>query len=87
MKFGEKLRKLREESGLSQEGLARKGGFSISNVRNYEQGRGLPSFPIVVKLAAALGVDCSAFGDCEDVADGVEPPAKPAAQKKPRRGA
>jgi transcriptional regulator with XRE-family HTH domain len=80
MKFGEMLRKLREAAGLSQEALARKGDFSISNVRNYEQGRGLPSFPVVVKLADALNVSCEVFKECEDVA--ASEPEKPAPKKK-----
>jgi len=85
MLFAEKLRKLREGAGLSQEGLAQKGGFSVGNVRNYEQGRRLPSFPIVVKLAEALGVDCSAFSGCSDVIAGeVEKPAAKGGKKYPQ---
>jgi hypothetical protein len=36
----------------------------------------------VVKLAAALGVDCTAFADCDDVAD--EPPARAKGKTNPK---
>jgi transcriptional regulator with XRE-family HTH domain len=67
MLFRDELRRLREKAGLTQEGLAQKAGMSVGNVRNYEQGIRLPSFPGVVKLSKALGVDCTAFAECDDV--------------------
>lgn len=83
MRFREVLRALREKAGLTQEGLANRAGMSVGNVRNYEQGIRLPTFPAVVKLAAALGTDCTAFARCEDVA-GVEE-EKPAPRKGRRK--
>jgi transcriptional regulator with XRE-family HTH domain len=83
MLFKDELRRLREASGLTQEALAQKAGTSIGNVRNYEQGLRLPSFPIVVKLASALGVTCATFAACEDVTD--EPEAKPAKKGKGKK--
>lgn len=80
MTFGQKLKAMRESSGLTQEALARAGNMSVGNVRNYEQGIRLPTFPIVVKLAAALDTDCTAFAGCEDVKG---EPASPPAKKKP----
>ncbi len=55
MTFREELRRLREKAGLTQEALAQKAETSVGNIRNYEQGVSLPSFPGVVKLAKALG--------------------------------
>lgn len=76
MLFRDELRRLREAAGLTQGALAQKAGMSIGNVRNYEQGLRLPTFPAVVKLARALGVTCEAFAGCEDVSDEPEKPAK-----------
>jgi len=67
MLLSDELKRLRDSAGLTQESLAQKAGMSVGNVRNYEQGIRLPSFPAVVKLCAALGVDCTAFAKCEDV--------------------
>jgi putative transcriptional regulator len=41
---------LRERTGLTQEGLARRLGVSVSAVHNWEQGRRKPSGPIVAML-------------------------------------
>jgi transcriptional regulator with XRE-family HTH domain len=81
MMFKDVLRKLREGAGLTQESLAQKAGMSVGNVRNYEQGIRLPTFPVVVKLSRALGVTCEAFAECDDVT-GEEPPAP---KKKPKK--
>ncbi|MCE9566530.1 MAG: helix-turn-helix domain-containing protein [Planctomycetes bacterium] len=88
MQFKDELRRLREVAQLTQESLAQKAGTSIGNVRNYEQGLRLPSFPIVVKLASALGVTCTAFAGCEDVqgeASEEPEPKKPAPKGKPKK--
>jgi transcriptional regulator with XRE-family HTH domain len=80
MRLSSELKRLREGAGLTQEALAQKAGMSVGNVRNYEQGIRLPSFPAVVKLCAALGVDCTAFAKCEDVKN--EPEEKPARKQR-----
>jgi transcriptional regulator with XRE-family HTH domain len=67
MLFRDELIRLRNAAGLSQEKLAVSAGISVANIRNYEQNRRLPSFPVLVKMAAALGVSCEAFAQCEDV--------------------
>lgn len=67
MMLSEELKRLREKAGLTQEGLAKLADTSVGNVRNYEQGIRLPTFPLIVKLAAALGVTCEAFANCDDV--------------------
>lgn len=83
MKVSEKLKQLREAAEMTQEQLARAAETSVGNVRNYEQGIRLPTFPAVVKLAKALGVTCEVFAECEDVI-GTEPPA--VEPKKTKRG-
>jgi transcriptional regulator with XRE-family HTH domain len=89
MLFRDELKRLRENLGLTQESLAQRAGMSVGNVRNYEQGIRLPSFPGVVKLAKALGVECTAFVDCDDVAgegtNAEKPEAKNRATKKSKK--
>jgi transcriptional regulator with XRE-family HTH domain len=83
MNFGEKLRGLREAKGLPRQALAETSGVTFATIHGYEMGRRSPSFTNVVKLAAALGVDCSAFSECEDVAAGEA--EKPAAKRKRKK--
>jgi transcriptional regulator with XRE-family HTH domain len=84
MTFRDELKRLREKAGLTQESLAQRAGTSVGNVRNYEQGIRIPSFPGVIKLAKALGVDCTAFAECEDVQ--AEPPADGSKKATAKRG-
>ena len=84
MTFGEMLRGRREEKGLSRESLSQASGIPFGTIHNYEIGRRSPSFTNVVKLAAALGMDCRAFSGCSDVAEEPEP-EKPAPKKKPKK--
>jgi transcriptional regulator with XRE-family HTH domain len=56
-RFGEKLRFLRQQSGLSQAQLADQVGLtSRSHVANLESGRDVPSLIVVVHIAQRLGV-------------------------------
>ena len=80
--FRDRLKELRDKSKLTQEALAQRAGTSVGNVRNYEQGIRLPSFPGVVKLARALGVECTAFSECEDVAESAEEEPKKSPTRK-----
>jgi transcriptional regulator with XRE-family HTH domain len=80
--FNERLKELREKVGMTQEGLARASGLSVSSISKLEQ-RGIdPSWSTVRALAAALGVDCRAF-EIED-ASGPESQARklPVRKKK-----
>ena len=54
--FGETLRKIREDKGLSQVELAEKAGFQPSAVSHFESGRRSPSFDNLKRLANALSV-------------------------------
>jgi putative transcriptional regulator len=57
-KFQPTLRELREQAGLSQEGLARLIGVSSKTISNWERGSGTASLtiPQVKALCEALGV-------------------------------
>jgi transcriptional regulator with XRE-family HTH domain len=77
MRFAERLRELRDAAGLSEAKLADASAVSFSAIHQYGLSLRKPSFEAVVKLARALGVDCTAFADCEDIA----PPPKPEPKK------
>ena len=58
MKFGEKVRLLRNEKKLSQTELGKMCGLSLRTIRNYEvDGRYPKQREVYSKLAAALGCD------------------------------
>lgn len=54
--FPERLRKTREDKGLSQSELAQKAGFQPSAISHFESGRRAPSFDNLKRLADALAV-------------------------------
>jgi transcriptional regulator with XRE-family HTH domain len=56
MEFGEILRKMREDKGLSQQDLAELAGVQASAISHFELGRRLPSFENIRRLADALNV-------------------------------
>ena len=64
--FGQRLKKLREEKGLTQAALAERiiaGGHYLSRVQiaRLETDMHQPAWETVQNIAAALGVDCTAF--------------------------
>ncbi len=72
---------------MSEAKLAAASGVSFGAVHQYGLGLRLPSYAAVVKLSRALGVDCTAFQDCEDVGEEETPAAgkkgKPKAVEPP----
>ena len=56
MELGKRLRKAREERGLSGSELAARIGLERSAIPQYEAGRSLPSVTVLKKMARALGV-------------------------------
>ena len=54
--FNDRLRRLRKKSGLNQEELAERTGFSIMTIRRWEWGERSPRVDEVKALAKALGV-------------------------------
>lgn len=55
-KFGEKLRKLRKQKGLTQEKLSEMTGIDYSYLNQIEAGKKNPSLKRITKLARVLGV-------------------------------
>lgn len=56
MQFKDRLRILREMSGLTQSELARKADCQPSNIAHMEAGRREPNFANLVKIVKALGI-------------------------------
>lgn len=56
MQFGERVRTLREQTGLSQEALAAKAGIHRTYMGGIERGERNLCFRNIIRLAAALGV-------------------------------
>ena len=56
MSFGKNLAMFRKEKGLTQEGLVKKSGVAISQIRRYEADKSSPTLDVVVRLAKTLGV-------------------------------
>lgn len=54
--FAQKLKKLREEKGLSQQVLAEKAGTNKMRISKYETGKSTPGIEILGKIAKALDV-------------------------------
>jgi transcriptional regulator with XRE-family HTH domain len=84
MSFGKTLQDLRQAAGLSQTQLAAQSGTSIDTLRNWEQGRNLPSIEAAAKLAKALGVtlDRLAVGLGDEESSPEPTPKKPRGRGK-----
>jgi transcriptional regulator with XRE-family HTH domain len=64
MKFGQKLRKLREEKGMSQQELAKRLGYKTNSyVSDMERGRFIPSYGKLRDIAKALRTPFSKLKD------------------------
>ena len=64
MRFGEKLRKLRKDSHLTQAELAKRAGLGLKTITNYEKGTTYPQDRRVYSvLAEILGTDVACAGD------------------------
>ncbi len=63
MKIGERLKKFRTASGMSQKQLAEKSGMSEPAIRNYELGNRYPNDKQLEKIAGALGISPFAIAD------------------------
>lgn len=62
--FGERLKEVREEKGLSQEKFAKLVKQTLATIRNQEQSRrGIPT-ETLFDYCKALGVSCSEFEGC-----------------------
>src|SRR3954463_3220877 len=54
--FGEVIRRLRQEAGLSQAALAAAAGIHLRQIHRYESGEQQPALGVAQRMAAALGV-------------------------------
>jgi transcriptional regulator with XRE-family HTH domain len=67
--FGDRLRELRTEAGLSHEQLAERSGLPEVSLYAYEKGSSGPSLHNLQRLARALKVSLAEFQDCAPPAD------------------
>jgi transcriptional regulator with XRE-family HTH domain len=74
--FAARLRRMREEAGLTQAALADKAGVHLHSLIKLERGEREPQWASVRALARALGVTCEAFE-----ADAAAPAGKPRAKR------
>jgi transcriptional regulator with XRE-family HTH domain len=61
--FGQTLKKLRQEKGLSQEALASHSGFHRTYISLLERGAKSPSLSTLDRLSQALDISLSDFVD------------------------
>jgi transcriptional regulator with XRE-family HTH domain len=85
MPFNERLKELRKDAHLSQDGLAKAAGLSTDTVAKLERPGKEPSWDTVVKLARALGVSLDAFTDTDDAKPAESPAPESAPAKKGRK--
>ncbi|HEY0276401.1 MAG TPA: helix-turn-helix transcriptional regulator [Paenirhodobacter sp.] len=64
--MGVRLRRLREERGLTQVALARTLGISPSYLNQIEQNQRALTVPVLLKLNGAFGLDVQLFSDDEE---------------------
>ena len=67
--FGETLRRLRIEKGLSQQQLADRLHMERSSVSNWEAGRRIPDAAAISQLAKALGVEAAVLFAANEESD------------------
>ena len=67
--FGETLRRLRGEKGLSQQQLADRLHVERSSVANWESGRRVPNATLLFQIAKALGADAAILLSTVEISD------------------
>jgi transcriptional regulator with XRE-family HTH domain len=77
MSFGSHLQALRGAAGLSRREAARRADIPASTLRNWENDRGFPDLPRLLRLARVLGVSV------EQIAQGVDDPAEGERRARP----
>lgn len=63
MNIGEKIKKLREEEGLTQKDLSELTGINRITIGNYERGNRVPNIERIIPIANVLNVDANYFID------------------------
>jgi transcriptional regulator with XRE-family HTH domain len=61
MPFGDKLKQLRQQKGMTQAKLASVSGIPVGTIRDYEQGKRDPLLSNAQRLAKALAVSLDVF--------------------------
>lgn len=85
MLFREKLKALRERAGMSQPGLAAAAGVPVGTIRTLEQGRRLPNWQTLLRLAAALGAKLGDFAGCDPDEKPLPRAGSSSTAKRPRK--
>jgi transcriptional regulator with XRE-family HTH domain len=84
--FGARLKAIREGKGWTQKQLGEGADVHANTIAKLERSEQEPNWPLVLKLAAALGVDCTAFSGGDDVTPDDPATEKKPARKKPKKG-
>ncbi len=83
--MGERLKRLRQQSGLSQNQLAKAAGVPVHSLRNWEADRRKPFLDVAAKLARAMGISLDELaGPAPEPIPDAEPQEK-TAPKRPRK--
>lgn len=61
--FGQRVRTVRTDAGMTQEALAEAAGLHPTFISNVERGYRVPSVPTMLRLAKGLGVEASRLVD------------------------
>lgn len=83
--FGQRLKELRTEAGLTQYALAKSSGVTAQNIANIEKGISEPTWPTVLKLARALDVSVEEFDTGEDPREQDDEPEEPTPSAPPKK--
>jgi len=85
--FGQRLKELREERGLTAQQLADQARCHPMTISKLERGVQEPAWPLVLALAKALGVEVTAFVVIEPVQaeEAEKPPGKAAGRPASKR--
>jgi transcriptional regulator with XRE-family HTH domain len=67
--FGQRLRELRQKSGVTQRDLAVRSGLTEAYISNMENGVAVPSLTTVLRLAVALDCKVTALTSVFDKVD------------------
>jgi transcriptional regulator with XRE-family HTH domain len=82
--FADRLRKLRERSGMSQYALAKRSGISKQSISNFELGNREPSWVTVQRLVLALEANFEDLTDPDIELPEVHPGKRGRARPKPQ---
>jgi putative transcriptional regulator len=83
--FGDRLRVLRAQAGLTQKQLAERAACHPMTLAKLERGVQEPAWPLVLALARALGVSCQDF--TPEAATAAPLPEKRGPGRPPKRSA